>query len=543
MKDICLTASQAKNGEKFKSLYRGEIPEGQRNESDLALVNIIAFYTDDKEQVVRIFHNSQLGKRAKAHREDYLHDPKYGIITKAFDRKLPGIKLNNGLPTEPTGGDAVAVEVAFPDPMNDEAIHGLAGDVVNLILPATEADKHGLLLVFLIMLGFAVGNAAYVMTDGMRQTANNFLAIVGRTSKGRKGTAVRRIVELFKHIFLLLSGNPKFLDQHMRSGLSTGEGLIQIMRDPTEADTKDDYGVTDKRLLIIEGEFAKPLKSMMRKENTLSPILRCAWDGDTLQTLARSNKNVCTNPHLSAIVQITQEELRQQLSETEIFSGFGNRFLWLPVKRSKLLPDAVTIDSAAFHALALKVNLAIVQGNSASEFKRDENASALWRQCYDEFSDRPGLVGALTSRAEAHVMRLALVYALLDCSKGVIRVEHLKAAMAVWTYCENGVKYLFPDTIMSKLDNAILQVIRKAGHIGVTTTGIHAAFARHKKGNDINQSLIQLEKWGLIYQAIEQTEGAPVTTWYASGVFGSLNSPNSPNSPSSFSPSGGKSVN
>jgi len=85
---LCWKASQAKNGEKFKSLYRGEIPENQtHSEADLAFCNIVAFYTDSKEQVVRIFHNCELGKRVKAHREDYLHDPKYGIITKAFDRK------------------------------------------------------------------------------------------------------------------------------------------------------------------------------------------------------------------------------------------------------------------------------------------------------------------------------------------------------------------------------------------------------------------------------------------------------------------------
>ncbi len=39
----------------------------------------------------------------------------------------------------------------------------------------------------------------------------------------------------------------------------------------------------------------------------------------------------------------------------------------------------------------------------------------------------PGLVGALTGRASAHTMRLALLYALLDKSEH-IRLEHLEAA-------------------------------------------------------------------------------------------------------------------
>ena len=46
-----------------------------------------------------------------------------------------------------------------------------------------------------------------------------------------------------------------------------------------------------------------------------------------------------------------------------------------------------------------------------------------------------GLYGAVTSRAEAQVVRLSLIYALLDCSP-VIRQEHLLAALALWEYCE-----------------------------------------------------------------------------------------------------------
>jgi hypothetical protein len=72
-KEVCCKAADAKNGNKFKSLYRGEIPEGKHSEADLAFVNIVAFYTNSKERVVRIFHNSELGKRVKAYREDYLH--------------------------------------------------------------------------------------------------------------------------------------------------------------------------------------------------------------------------------------------------------------------------------------------------------------------------------------------------------------------------------------------------------------------------------------------------------------------------------------
>jgi hypothetical protein len=75
----------------FKELYLGHW-EGRylsQSEADQALANIIAFYTDNRTQCARIFHDSALGKRKKAHRQNYLYSDKYGIITRAFDKKLP----------------------------------------------------------------------------------------------------------------------------------------------------------------------------------------------------------------------------------------------------------------------------------------------------------------------------------------------------------------------------------------------------------------------------------------------------------------------
>jgi hypothetical protein len=47
--------------------------------------------------------------------------------------------------------------------------------------------------------------------------------------------------------------------------------------------------------------------------------------------------------------------------------------------------------------------------------QRDDEAEALWQQMYEELTqDRPGLLGAVTNRAEAQVLRLSLIYALLS---------------------------------------------------------------------------------------------------------------------------------
>ena len=38
----------------------------------------------------------------------------------------------------------------------------------------------------------------------------------------------------------------------------------------------------DKRLFLVEGEIASTLKVMERETNTLSPVIRSAWDGGNL---------------------------------------------------------------------------------------------------------------------------------------------------------------------------------------------------------------------------------------------------------------------
>ena len=48
-----------------------------------------------------------------------------------------------------------------------------------------------------------------------------------------------------------------------------------------------------------------------------------------------------------------------------------------------------------------------------------------------------------TSRAVVQVLRLALCFALLDCSPGLIEVDHLLAAVGVWRYAESSARYVF----------------------------------------------------------------------------------------------------
>lgn len=85
-------AASAKNGYKFCQLWAGHYQEfyASQSEADFALIDIIAFYTQNMDQIIRLFRFSELGKREKAQRDDYVAL----MAKKAFDKLPPKADLD-----------------------------------------------------------------------------------------------------------------------------------------------------------------------------------------------------------------------------------------------------------------------------------------------------------------------------------------------------------------------------------------------------------------------------------------------------------------
>src|SRR5439155_25466739 len=92
-----------------------------------------------------------------------------------------------------------------------------------------------------------------------------------------------------------------------------------------------------RRLMVIESEFGRTLKVMGREGNSLSGVMRQAWDGEDLSTLTKVPMKAKA-AHISVIGHTTPADLRQRLSETDAVNGFGNRFVWVRVSRAQRLP-------------------------------------------------------------------------------------------------------------------------------------------------------------------------------------------------------------
>jgi hypothetical protein len=412
----------------------------------------------------------------------------------------------------------------WPGPLGQEAYHGLAGEFVRVIAPASEADPVAILLQFLVGFGNLIGRTAHWTAEAVEHHGNEFAVVVGRTSKGRKGTSYGHVERVLNHL------EEVYARERILSGLSSGEGLIWAVRDPAtkrervkergEAvryeEVEADPGVADKRMLVYEPEFANVLKQIERQSNILSTVLRNAWDGRTLRTLTKNSPAVATGAHVSLIGHITDEELRRCLSTTEAANGFGNRFLFACAKRSKLLPNGGRPDPEALERVVEGVGQAADFARTTTTVRRDDGAGEIWNAVYARLSEGlPGMVGALLGRAEAHVMRLAMLYALLDRS-AVIQEPHLMAALALWQYCEESVRHIFGDSLGDPLADDLLRLLRAAPN-GLSRTQIRDHFGKHRDGARIAQALALLAEHHLARVESCETGGRPEERWHAFG--------------------------
>jgi hypothetical protein len=397
---------------------------------------------------------------------------------------------------------------AWPDALGDAAYHGVTGEFVRLVEPHSEADPAAVLVQFLISVANMIGRGPHFTAGARRHYTNMNAVVVGKTAKGRKGTSFAPTVSVLGAVDAIWES------ERRQSGLSSGEGLIHAVRDPVTKieDGQEkvvDDGVTDKRLLVVEEEFASVLKMLQRDGNTLSTTLRQAFDDGRLRTLTRQAPIKATGAHFSIVGHITLEELRRELTATDAMSGLANRFLWVLAQRSKLLPDGGEFHKVDIAPIVRQLNVVVTfaRKRGTAEYERDTETRTLWHDAYAELSrDVPGLLGAAIARAEAITMRLALIYALLDCSPQ-IRHEHLQAGLEVWRYCRDSAAVIFGARTGDDYADRIEGEFERKEQL--TRTEIRDLFGRHAKVARIESAielLVDLDRAELVEEA---TGGRP----------------------------------
>jgi hypothetical protein len=422
----------------------------------------------------------------------------------------------------------------FPEPMADAAFIGPLGATVLALEAQVETCREALLIETLVFFGNAIGRTAYFQVSRSRHYANEYVVLLGNSSRARKGT-VRDVA-----VDLVSFADQGWADDAVISGAGSGEGIIAAVRDrqtrrrkakkkekedldlthEIDADgyiTEEiDPGVGDKRRVFDEGELSAVFKVATREGNTVSERLRTLYDSGAGQIVNKNSPMKATNAHVSVNGHITREEIRLRLTELDAANGWANRFVYCATRRVRRLPGG-TITDEALYDLTQPLGHAIAWAREHEpRMSWEPSAWQRWKAFYNGVSDDVvGMVGALTARSEAHVLRLALTFAVADRVERV-RLEHLEAALSVWDYCARSVAWVWADALGHPDADRILGALRDAGAAGLSRTSIRDLFSHDKRSTAIDATLALLADRRLAEARMVPTAGRSAEWWWLS---------------------------
>src|SRR5260221_8061880 len=397
-----------------------------------------------------------------------------------------------------------AEEKLFPEPMGDEAFPGIVGEIIAILEPESEACRESLLAQFLVGFGNMLGRGP-TRYQGSEHHLNEFVAIVGETAKARKGTSWTAARQL------LMDLNPGW-SKCLLSGVQSGEVIVHSIRDERSHNGEVvSEGVADKRLLVIEEELARLLATGQKTSgSTLSACLRNAWDSPhILRNAGKHSPDLATHPHISLIGHITREELKNLMAGVEYQNGFANRLLWIPARRSKKLPFPEWIHWADHIDVIKRLREIVTQFQAGQTvFDFTANGRLAWIEFYENDAALKGIHGKLAARAEAHVLRLSRLYAVLDGST-MIGANHIRSAIAFWDYCQASVGWIFSTTTGSAYADKILTALQRRGCEMSKTEISTEVFNKHISTEDLSAALELLLTSGLITESKVAGKGRP----------------------------------
>jgi hypothetical protein len=418
--------------------------------------------------------------------------------------------------------------------LNAAALHGLAGDIVRGIGEETEADPAALLATVLVGFGNAAGPQAHALVQSAQHPARLFIAIVGATSDARKGTSFATVKPFLQAM------DPDWFEECQLKAFGSGEAVVSHFNPPAQgskrrrasSDDDDDYDgdndcdsdadddemvdtKIDRRAFIKEEELSSVFKVNTRSGSNSSSIFRSAWDGESLENRTKRAILKAKDTHISLLGHITPDELLRTLGGSDVANGFANRILFVLARRVRRLPSGGNVPTSVVQALGMRLREAVAFAKTVGVMTRDAAAEERWESIYHAEPARPGVVGILCGRGEAQMLRLSVIYALLDKSP-VIRVEHVLAAEAFWRYCAATVQYIWRGKLTSNPTTAkLLAELHRIQPNGLSRQEQSKLFSGHKTEHDLARARAELFEAGLAREEQVRTKGRPLETLYA----------------------------
>ena len=185
-------------------------------------------------------------------------------------------------------------------------------------------------------------------------------------------------------------------------------------------------------------------------------------------------------------------------------------------KRGEKLPLPAWINWPHNHVEIIGRLKQIVQNLAPDkEIHWSDQAKKDWCEFYKSIKGSgEGIVGSIIARSDAHVLRLTMLFTVLDNS-ALMMPEHLKAAIAFWQYCERSASWIFGEKTGNKNADKIHWALQREPK-GITRTKISLeVFQNHISKTNMDLAFSTLVEADLAYFKFERVKGdKPIQRWF-----------------------------
>lgn len=331
-------AVAAANGDKFAELFAGKW-EGMyqsQSEADFALVDIIAFYTQNRAQIARMFRLSGLGQRDKAKRDDYVNY----MLNKCFDRMLPPVdvdglrnKLDEAIAAKAAKERADAPSQNTDMPKNQTSTKaipesssvysvppGLVGEIAQYIYAQAPRPVAEIALAGAIgLVAGIIGRAYNISGTGL----NQYVLLLAPTGTGKEAIA-SGIDKLMAQVIRTVPAAVDFIGP---GEIASSQAVIKYMsRGPTSfVSLVGEFGIYLQQMASVN---APPHLLGLRR--FLLDAYNKSGEGKVLRPSIYSDKDKNTtavlSPSLTLMGESTPEKFYEGLHEGLISEGLLPRF-------------------------------------------------------------------------------------------------------------------------------------------------------------------------------------------------------------------------
>lgn len=434
--DVIIQAANASNGEKFKDLYMGNWQQhyGSQSEADFALIDILAFYTQNKNQLTRIFRQSSLGQRSKAARQDYVDR----MISRSFDRILPPIDFDgfrNAL------NDKLAVRA--PPPSNQPSSNvgipippGLLGEIAQFVYEAAPRPVPEIAIAAAIGLMAGITGRAYnVSGTGL----NQYVLLLAMTGAGKEAMA-SGIQKLMNSIRLQVPTAHNFIGP---AEISSGQALYKFL-------------AKNACFVSLLGEFGLRLQSMSNQnangsDVTLRRMLLDLYNKSGHNNVAApsiysdrdKNTDAIQSPAFTILGESTPERFYGVLNEDMISEGLLPRFTIIEYRGDRVKSNAIHTSVQPSFSLVEKLASLAAQCETVQHANPrrviNVTSSPDAQQMLNDFdaacdfqinSSSKDIIRQLWNRAHVKVLKLSALLAVgCNMIEPVIETDHVQWAM------------------------------------------------------------------------------------------------------------------